>query len=138
MATKDFTATTQETKLIGTNKVKAQNTLDFSVTNVTTSDTCLALKIPAAAILSRTAVRIDTAETGLGTLGDGDNATGWMTTSQINLNATAGTTTFSIPTGTYPALGGKYYAAADTLDLVTTAAMDSGKVTVVAEYSVLE
>lgn len=52
------------------------------------------------------------------TVGDGDTANGFD--ASIDLKGTAGTVTKSTPSDTFPAAGGKYYSANDTIDLVVT------------------
>ena len=52
------------------------------------------------------------------TVGDGATADGYD--ASIDLKGVAGTVTKSTPADTYPAAGGKYYPADDTIDLVVT------------------
>ena len=52
------------------------------------------------------------------TVGDGATADGWD--ASVDLKGAAGTWTMSTPSDTYPALGGKYYPAADTIDITVT------------------
>lgn len=53
------------------------------------------------------------------TVGDGAGAASWDA-STLDLKSAAGTWTMSTPSDTYPALGGKYYSAADTIDITVT------------------
>lgn len=52
------------------------------------------------------------------TVGDGDTANGYD--ASVDLKGAAGAVTKSTPSDTYPAAGGKYYSADDTIDLVVT------------------
>ena len=94
-----------------------RNRLDFSAIPVAASDVVEALKIPAGTMVLAVCTRVITAEGGTctATVGDGDAAAGWD--GSVNLNATAGTTTQSIPGTDATATTGKLYAAEDTIDL---------------------
>lgn len=118
--------------------VIAENKLDFSVTNAGASDVVQALKIPANALVDEVWVIVRTAEggTSTATVGDGDAAAGWD--ASTNLNATAGTVTSALE-GTDAYAVGKFYSAADTIDLTLSAnAVDAAIITVCARYTILE
>jgi hypothetical protein len=129
----------QTRKKLGGDVVSVENKLDFSVTNADASDTIQALKIPAGALVKNVWVTVLTAEGGAttATVGDGDGADSWD--ASTNLNAAANTVTAGLPGTDAYATAGKYYAAADTIDLVLSAnALDAAIINVSAEYVVKE
>jgi len=132
-----FITGTQEHEILEGYVGYLQNTLDFSATNATTLAIVQALKVGAGMWVQNVYVKVDTAQgaTLTAKVGDGTADDGWD--ASTNLNATAGTTTMgSDGTDAYVA-GGKYYSAADTIDLtMLTAAtlVDTAVVTVVAPY----
>lgn len=133
-----FIEKTQEYANLAGIAVGAENTLDFSVTNTATGDVVQAIKIPANAFVTRVSVIVRTAEGGAltATVGDATNASGWDA-SNVDFNATAGTVTRSLEaTDTYGI--GKLYTVADTIDFTMTGAADAGKVTIVAEYTMID
>lgn len=133
-----FVEKTQEYVNLAGIAVGAENTIDFSVTNTATGDVVQAIKIPANAFVTRISVIVRTAEGGAltATVGDGTNASGWDA-SNVDFNAAAGTVTRSLEaTDTYGI--GKLYTAADTIDFTMTGAADAGKVTIVAEYTMID
>jgi hypothetical protein len=111
----------------------AENVLDFSDINVSSGDVVQALKIPKNALVKNVWSKVITAEGGAATVnvGDEDDADGWD--AAVNVNAEAG-----IIKGDGALAGGKHYTAEDTIDLVPSADLDTAKVLVVAEYTILE
>lgn len=114
------------------------NTIDFSLTGqgVNLSDTVQALKIAAGSLVINVGVTIITAEgaTSTCTVGDGDGTNSWD--ASVDLNAAANTETLGAPgTDTY-ATTGKYYASADTIDLVVSSDrnLSVGKIKVYAYF----
>ena len=122
-------------------------TLDFAAitaaraaagaTALTSGDVLEVLRIPAKTQVLAVGVDVTTAEGGTLTLdvGDGTDPDGFL--DGVNANTVAGysSTTVTIAEGTpntiSPALGfGKYYGAADTIDVTTVNAADAAVVTV--------
>lgn len=116
----------------------AYNTLDFSVTNVSSSDVVQALKIPALAFVHNVFVVIRTAEGGTctATVGDGDSANGWD--ASTDFNAAANTETAGLAGTDSFATAGKFYASADTIDFTMNNDADAAKVTIIALYSMVD
>jgi len=138
MATVTTFMTGEETlQRLGGEVVLAKQELDFSATNVSASDVVQALNIPAGAFVTAVWVYINTAEGGTSTndIGDGSDPNGWD--DAVNFNATAGTVTRTTQ-GTDAYAVGKYYSAADTIDIVPSADLDTAVVTVMAMYSMIE
>lgn len=125
------------TKLLGTNKVKAEAVIDFTKQNVSAADVVPVLRIPKGAFVSTVGVIVNTKEgaTCTATVGDGDAAAGWD--ASTNLNANAGTLTVPVQ-GTDAYAYGKIYLADDTIDLTMGHDTDAAKITVFAEYSIIE
>ena len=109
---------------------------DFSVTGntVAAGDIVQFLNVPAGFLVQGALVETLTVEWGTSTmcqLGDGNNTDGWLGTAQCNLNSTS--TDVSNSTSAYQAErggAGKYYPAADSIDLIPVAALDAAKVRV--------
>ncbi len=122
-------------KLLNDNMVKAEQTIDFSVTNVSAADVVQVLNIPKAALVTKAGCNVAVAEgaTATATFGDATTADGWD--ASVNLNST-GNYISTEGTDTYGA--GKVYTAADTLDLTVSADLDAGKVYVYAIYCIIE
>ena len=119
--------------------VKAEMRIDFSDTNVSSTNVVQSLNIPAGALVTNVIVRVVTAEdaTATATVGDGDDPNGWI--ASLDLNATGTTFTAKpINADAYPALGGRLYTSADTIDLVVGADLDACVLDIAAEYSMLE
>ena len=133
-----YTDGTQTVGGYGTDVKKAQAEIDFTLTTITTADVIEAVKIPAGALVHNVYTVIVTAEgsTATATVGDADAAAGWG--ASVDLNGVAGTMTGGAVSDTFPALGGKYYASADTIDLTVTGVIETGKVKVIANYSIVE
>jgi len=133
-----FVEKTQYTQKLGTDVFCAENLLDFSKTNAAISDVVQALKVPANTIVKNVWCIVKTPEgsTAVATLGDGASATGWD--ASVNLNAAAGTMTGGVPGTDAFASIGKFYASEDTIDLVPSAALDTCKLVVKAEFMKIE
>jgi hypothetical protein len=119
------------------NKHTVANVLNFANTNVSAADVIHALKIPAGAFVDKVITRVVVAEgaTCTATVGDGNSATGWD--ASINLNSAAATVLRSLEaTDTYGV--GKLYRTADTIDLVMGHNTDTAVLLVVAEYTMLD
>ena len=132
-----FISVTQEHLDLSGRAIGMCNTLNFDTTNVAASDVVQAIKIPANALVTRVSVIVRTAEGGTctATVGDGTDADGWDVSS--NFNAAANTVTVST-VGTDALAVGKFYASADTIDFTMSNAAATGKVTIVAEYSMVD
>jgi hypothetical protein len=110
-----------------------QNTIDFSIAanNLVATDVCQMLNVPAGFCMQSLGVRLDTVQGAVATcvLGDGATANGWIATA-FDLDGTALDTKFSLPGDVFPALGGKLYHTADTIDLDPGHVVDAAKITV--------
>ena len=86
------------------------------------SDILEVIKVPAQTLVTHVALEVTTAEGGTLTLdvGDGDNPDGYL--DGVNGNATAA---YISVAGTDAFEQGKYYTAADTIDVVTVNAADT-------------
>lgn len=86
------------------------------------SDVIQMWDIPAGTHLLSVLLDVTTAEGATATvaIGDGDNTAGWLAATSINATGQTGT----IITDAYGAVGGKMYAATDTLDLLFATAAD--------------
>ena len=128
-----------ERQFLAGQPVLSENNIDFSETNVPASSVVQCLKIPAGALVTNVRVTMLTPEdsTSTATVGDGAGAGDWD--ASIDLEGAANTVYAGLPgTDTY-ATAGKYYAAADTIDLTLSANdVDTGRINVSAEYTVLE
>lgn len=94
------------------------NRIDFATTEATAADVVQCLDIPAGTLVLNVFVKVVTAEGGTctATVGDGDSAAAFD--ASTNLNAAAGTVTYGVGgTDDYVTYGGKFYSAADTIDL---------------------
>ena len=122
----------QELKRLGGEILVAENALDFSATNVAGSDVVQAVKIPAGAIVLDVWLRVGTVEDSTATLdiGDATDPNGWD--AAVDAEALA----LTIGDGAYA--GGKYYSAADTIDIVPSAGLDTAVVQVFAKYFITE
>lgn len=122
---------------LGGELVLAKQELDFSATNAAASDVVQAVNIPAGAFVLAVWIYINTAEGGVATadIGDGADPNGFD--DAVNFNAAAGTVTKALQ-GTDAYAVGKYYSAADTVDIVPDNALDTAIVTVMVLYTLLE
>lgn len=124
----------------GINRVSAVSvTLDFAaittaraaagLTALAATDTLEVIKIPANTLVTSVALNVTTAEGGTLTIdvGDGDDPDGYL--DGANANTTAAYIT-SPSAGTPTGLAdGKYYTAADTIDVTTVNAADAAVMT---------
>jgi hypothetical protein len=125
-----------------TNDVVVQNvTVNAATTNVDQSvDGVIELfNIPQGALVHTVSIYVATVEDSAATLtiGDGADADGFL----AGIDATAaGLTTSNKPinTAVYAAAGGKIYTAADTIDLVTTADLDTLVAHCQVTYTIME
>lgn len=92
------------------------------LTALTAADILEVIKVPAKTLVTHVALEVTTAEGGTLTLdvGDGDNPDGYL--DGVNGNATAA---YISVAGTDAFEQGKYYTAADTIDVVTVNAADT-------------
>lgn len=135
MATIDMTAS-PGVPILGLDKAyKLSKTIDFAKTNVAQSDVLQLFDIPAKTIIKAVVVDVLTAEggTATGDIGDGDGSAGFL--SNVNLNSVASTCSgLALTEGTPNTItgysNGKYYSAADTLDLTCDHALDAAKIKV--------
>jgi len=108
--------------------------LDFSATNVDSGSNVQALKVGAGMLVLKAGVVIVTAEGSAASCDLGDSADSDGFEASINLNDTAGTN-YQTVEGTDAYGAGRYYASADTIDLMNvTGDLTVGKVRVWAIY----
>lgn len=108
--------------------IQIQNVLDFSKVNVAASSVVEALKVPANCFVRDVATYVITVEDSTSTfdLGDGDDPNGYNDT--VNSETLGGAVSIS---GTDDLANGKFYSAADTIDLTFSAhAVDTLKILV--------
>jgi hypothetical protein len=131
----DHTPAQQE---LGHRVTKLSNKIDFSEFNVGSGDTVQCLKVAKDMLVTNVRVIVVTPEgaTATATVGDATAADGWD--ASTNLNATAGTVTAGLAGTDSYATAGKLYTAADTIDLVVSAALDTAVLIVEAEAVYLE
>tara|TARA_B100001287_G_scaffold263839_1_gene255087 strand:- start:58 stop:513 length:456 start_codon:yes stop_codon:yes gene_type:complete len=92
------------------------------LTALTSADILEVIKVPAQTLVTHVALEVTTAEGGTLTVdvGDGDNPDGYI--DGVNANATAAYLTVA---GTDAYEAGKFYTAADTIDIVLNNAADA-------------
>lgn len=133
-----FTDNVPVTKLIGTNIVKAEVLIDFSATGASAGDAVEALNIPANAKVMEVHSVIVTAEGDAGNIDIGDGAGTDSWDANVDINAAAATAARSLPGTDAYATTGKFYAAADTIDVIPSINVDTAKIVVSAVYMMLE
>lgn len=141
MALTTYTLGTQETKKLTNDLIVKNVTVDASSTNVDQSadGTIELFKIPKGAYVRSVSIYIATVEDSAATLtiGDGADVDGYL----AGIDATVAGLTESlkpINTAAYAATGGKVYTAADTIDLVTSADLDTLVAHCQVVYSIFE
>ena len=99
------------------------------LTALTSADVLEVIRVPANTYVTSVALNVTTAEGGTLTVdvGDGDNPDGYL--DGVNANATAAYLTVA---GTDAFEAGKYYTAADTIDIVLNNAADAAVMTLTA------
>lgn len=109
-----------------------ENFVDFSVTGCAASDTVRIFYIPARTLVLGVSWEVITTEGGAATakIGDGDDDDGYITASgSIDLNSDS--THSATAEATSPGYAdGRYYTAADYIDLIPNAALDTAQVLV--------
>lgn len=128
----NYTDKSQPCEVEATYQMKNEAVLDFTTVPCVSGDVVQALQIPAGAFVSNVGIKVLTAEANTVQVGDGSDADGW------DANVNTGSTGVTIGDGQYITDGGKYYAAADTIDLTIASDMSSGKIAVFASYFLLE
>lgn len=133
-----FTDGLQETVELGNRVMVAHNKLDFSATPVCSGDIVEAIKIPAGAKVMEvhTTVKVKEGTTCTATAGDGSGDADWDASVNLNANVAVGTRS-AVGTDTY-ATTGKFYAAADTIDLTMGHDASTAVLIVSATYHMLE
>lgn len=127
---------------LGNRVMKVENLVDFSVagTQTTSTDVIQVLPIPKGAFVFSVGTYVHTVSTGTGdinSVGDGSAVDGWIAADLVC--DSAADTSHSLVSDTYPALGGKLYTAADTIDFtMKTAVNTDGKMLVWAIYTIIE
>jgi hypothetical protein len=138
MATQNLTAGETQNNHAGRRTAfVTEQTIDFTKTPGASGDVIQSLNVYPGWFVQAVLVQVLTAEGGTLTanVGDGTLATGFMT--GVNLNALGMTKsnltlTEAAPNTVTGYTGGKLYTAADTIDLVLSAAADGAKVRVAA------
>jgi len=99
------------------------------LTALAAGDVLEVIRVPANTLVTNVALNVTTAEGGTLTIdvGDGDNPDGYL--DGVNANATAAYLTVA---GTDAFEAGKFYTAADTIDVVTVNAADTAVMTLTA------
>ena len=99
------------------------------LTALAAGDVLEVIKVPANTLVTHVALNVTTAEGGTLTVdvGDGDNPDGYL--DGVNANATAAYLTVA---GTDAFEAGKFYTAADTIDVTTVNAADAAVMTLTA------
>ena len=105
------------------------------ITSADAATTVAAIDVPAGTLVTGVWIVITTALTG-GTpawnIGDGDDTDGWIATADIT-EATAGTYKgIAAGTAAYSNTG-RYYASADTIDVIVTTGLTAGSAFIVAK-----
>lgn len=116
-----------------TNLQGARTVISRSITSADAATTVAAIDIPAGTLVPAygVSVWVKTAMSGgtpSYTVGDGDDTDGWLTSADIT-EATAGL--YNSVAAAY-SVSGKYYSAADTIDIVITTGLTAGECFVVA------
>lgn len=110
------------------NKLDFSDIDDYTNGGVSTADVVQALDIPAGMIVTAVGIRINDSYDAIAgcsnytwTIGDGDDADGWLTAVLFSATASGVSSTYEDGvSGLYQTVaGGKYYSAADTIDITT-------------------
>lgn len=126
-------------ELLANEVVKKENVIDLSITDSASGDTVQCLNVPAGAFVTRVGILVITVEdsTLTCTIGDGADPNGWQA-SNVNLE-NLGMTVSDLDESADAYGEGKYYPAADTIDVVMSAnAGDTCKFMLWAEMRVIE
>ena len=121
---------------LGGEVVVAQKEINFATLLGAVADVIEIMTIPAGAFVTNVWSYINTAEGGVATgdVGDGTDPNGYN--DALDLNAAAGTVEKCLEADALSV--GKYYAAEDTIDLTLDHECDTGIVTFIVEYVMLE
>jgi hypothetical protein len=116
--------------------VRFANNVDFSVVanNLIVTDIAQLISIPAGFFMTLFGVRLNTVQGAVATcvFGDAVDPNGWIATA-FDLDGTALDVGVSLPGDAFPALGGKLYHTADTIDLDPGNPVDAAHITCWAE-----
>jgi len=141
MALTTYTLGTQESKKLTNDVVVNNMTINAATTNVDQSEDGVIelFKIPQGALVHSVSIYIATVEDSAATLtlGDGADVDGFL----AGVDATSAGLVKSdkpINTAVYAAAGGKIYTAADTIDLVTSADLDTLVAHCQVVYTIME
>jgi len=127
-----FTDKSQPCEVEKTLVMKNEAVIDFTLNPCISGDVVQALDIPAGAFVTAVVTNVITADANTVDVGDATDPNGWD--ASIDTSSTG----VILGNGAYASAGGKYYASADTIDLTITNNMDTGKISVVASYFMLE
>ncbi len=146
MATRDLTlgGTTLVSDHNKPQFVMLQRTRDFApaANTITSGDVLQMIDVPATFLALGVLVEVQTKEWTTSTpvqVGDGASTDGWLTTAQCNFNTisttlsqidpfTRDSTTVQTVVSEFGSAGGKFYSAADTIDIIPQASLDAAKV----------
>lgn len=107
-----------------------------AITAADTNTTKPVIAVPAGSFVNKVVVIVTTAFSG-GTpsldIGDGDDVDGWVDTLDITEAGATGGYPGTVYASEYVGAGGKYYAAADTIDAVVSASLAAGNAYVLAQ-----
>jgi hypothetical protein len=116
--------------------VRFANEVDFSVVanNLIVTDLAEIISIPAGFFMTKFGVRLNVVQGAVATcvFGDAVDPNGWIATA-FDLDGTALDVGVSLPGDAFPALGGKLYHVADTIDLDPGHTVDAAHISVWAE-----
>lgn len=133
MATTDLTQASAFPAHQGRLIHKVTNVLDFSANNAAVDDVFQMVDVPAKTHVLGVLIDVETAEGGAGAIdvGDGSDADGFH--DGLDVNSTGDTMsalalTEAAPNTVTGYSNGKYYAAADTIDITAKAILDAAKV----------
>jgi hypothetical protein len=113
--------------------------LDFAKTPYGAADVLQVFNVPAGTLVRHVAYEVVTAEGATLTfdIGDGDAAAGYISNANGNSAGARGVNTLALTEATPNTVtgysGGKFYSAADTIDITLDHAVDAGKIRVWAE-----
>ncbi len=134
----DYTLTANASSTLGEPKVVRQ-TLDCSVNNLAQNDIAELIVVPANTYVMLIRWEVETVEGAARNfaIGDGSDTDGYITTTTANTAASGASAlalTEAAPNTVTGYSNGKYYSAADTIDLlaVTSGGLDTAKITVSA------
>lgn len=100
-----------------------QGVYDAALRNTTAADTIAVLSIPANTYVSHVFYKVLTADASQTmSVGDGDGTSSWISGADVGTEGNAGCSSVALTDGTHETItgysGGKFYSAADTIDIL--------------------